>query len=175
MEQNFKKKTVIGRTAVVDIVAENIRNVPVKIDTGADTSAIWASELDVSADGSLSFCLFEKGSPFYTGTRHTTSSYSISSVRSSHGTVQVRYRVQLVVRLGGIRVRGTFTLADRSKNNYPILIGCKLLNGKFIVDVSKGRPITSAEQSNALTDEMLKDPRAFFDKYYNNQHKEPEL
>ena len=32
----------------------------------------------------------------------------------------------------------TFTLADRSTQVYPVLIGRATLNGKFIVDVQKG-------------------------------------
>ena len=72
----------------------------------------------------------------------------------------------LTIILGGKKIRGTFTLADRSKNKYPALIGCKILNKKFLVDVSKG--FIRENRSDDLTQELKLDPKAFFEKYYHN-------
>lgn len=168
MQENSKQLTIIGRTAPMKIVSEDKCSITVKIDTGADSSSIWASELRMDDDYALSFCLFAKGSPYYTGKRHLTKAYSVSAVRSAHGTLQIRYKVQLVVRLGGKRVRGSFTLADRSKNTYPALIGCRLLNKKFLVDVAKGKKTIEREQKLGIKREFSENPRAFFEKYHSN-------
>ena len=68
MFKNFSKRKnldIIGSTELVSV--ENFLNIPAKIDTGADSSAIWASNINVSEDGVLSFSLFGKDSKFYTG------------------------------------------------------------------------------------------------------------
>ena len=141
--------------------------VPAKVDTGADRSSIWASELAMSDDGVLSFCLFAKGSEYYTGRRHTTRSYRASAVRSAHGTLQVRYKIELSVIIEKRRIKASFTLADRSLNTYPILIGCRLLTNKFIVDTSLGRPRKGEKEIGGLFNTELKEnPVGFFEKYH---------
>ena len=132
------KKVIIGRTEHIVIPSEGARSIRVKIDTGADRSSIWASNITMSDDGKLSFTLFAPESKYYSGTVYRTKNFEASRVRSAHGGLQVRFRIHLTIILGGKKIRGTFTLADRPKNKYPALIGCKILNKKFLVDVAKG-------------------------------------
>ena len=40
------EKTIIGRNATVDFIDE-VFNVPAKVDTGADSSAVWATDVFV--------------------------------------------------------------------------------------------------------------------------------
>lgn len=160
------KKVIIGRTEHIVIPSEGARSIRVKIDTGADRSSIWASNITMSDDGELSFTLFAPESKFYSGTVYRTKNFEASRVRSAHGDLQVRFRTHLTIILGGKKIRGTFTLADRSKNKYPALIGCKTLNKKFLVDVSKG--LIRENRSDDLTQELKRDPKAFFEKYYHN-------
>ena len=160
------KKVIIGRTAHIVIPSEGVRSIRVKIDTGADRSSIWASNIAMSDDGELSFTLFAPESKYYSGTVYRTKNFEASRVRSAHGGLQVRFRIHLTIILGGKKIRGTFTLADRSKNKYPALIGCKILNKKFLVDVSKG--LIRENRTDELTQELKCDPKAFFEKYYHN-------
>ena len=125
------KKVIIGRTEHIVIPSESARKIRVKIDTGADRSSIWASNIAMSDDGELSFTLFAPESKFYSGTVYRTKNFEASRVRSAYGDLQVRFLTHLTIILGGKKIRGTFTLADRSKNRYPALIGCKILNKKF--------------------------------------------
>jgi len=120
----------------------------------------------MSDDGELSFTLFAPESKFYSGTVYRTKNFEASRVRSAHGDLQVRFLTHLTIILGGKKIRGTFTLADRSKNRYPALIGCKILNKKFLVDVSKG--FIRENRSDDLIQELKRDPKAFFEKYYHN-------
>jgi hypothetical protein len=161
--------TVIGRTATASFPAEGIYDIPVKIDTGADISSIWVSDLEIDENNVLHFVLFDRESPYYSGMRHSTRHYIAHRVRSSNGYAQVRYRVSLSIELAGRKIRGTFSLADRSRNAYPVLVGCKLLNRKFLVDVSKAsriKPPHEPHPGDALTRELRKDPQAFFKKYH---------
>lgn len=163
--KNFPSQ-IIGSTEYVEITG--VKNVPAKIDTGADTSAIWASHIDMTKDGTLTFTLFDQKSSFYTGEKISTKDYMVKSVRSSHGDVQIRYRVKLPVIVGQKSFTTTFTLADRSRNHFPILIGRHTLEGNFLVDVSKTcieRPIN--KQSVHLNQEMKNNPYSFHQKYFN--------
>lgn len=163
------EKTIIGRTALASFPAEGIFDIPVKIDTGADTSSIWVSELSIDTDNVLHFVLFDKDSPYYSGKRHSAHNYTAHLIRSSNGMAQVRYRVQLTIELAGRTVRGSFTLADRSSNTYPVLVGCKLLNKKFLVDVSlhaPWQPDVEQRPMHRFDEEMRNNPHAFFKKYH---------
>jgi hypothetical protein len=160
------EKVIIGRTAHIVIPSEGVRSIRVKIDTGADRSSIWASNIAMSDDGELSFTLFAPESKYYSGTVYRTKNFEASRVRSAHGDLQVRFRIHMTIILGGKKIRGTFTLADRSKNKYPALIGCKILNKKFLVDVSKG--LIRENRSDEITQELKRNPKVFFEKYYHN-------
>lgn len=167
----LRPKTTIGRTSTASFPFDGADNVPVKIDTGADTSSIWASDIRMEDDNALSFALFAPASPHYSGKRHRTKAYNVRYVRSSNGQGQVRYSVKLTIVLAGRKIKGSFTLADRSRNTYPALIGCRLLSGKFIVDVSKGKtkPDERKLRSKALEAELKRDPKVFFEKYHLKQ------
>lgn len=170
----MSEKIIIGRTASASFPSDGASRVPVKIDTGADSSSIWASNLYIDDDHVLHFVLFGKESPFYSGKKHSTKNYTAHLIRSSNGSAQVRYKVQLSIVLEGKPIRASFTLADRSKNSYPVLVGCRLLNKKYLVDVSKRsriRPPTYHDPSGMLTVELKKDPKAFFEKYHIDNHR----
>ena len=123
---------------------------PVKIDTVADTSSIWSSKVEkVGKD--LHVTLFDEESEFYTGEViiYKHSQYTTTRVANSFGVKELRYKIKLKVRILGRTINGTFSLADRSKKLYPVLIGRSLLNKKFLVDVSKGHPLARQERQRA--------------------------
>lgn len=160
-----KTLPVIGSNALIDIVG-HVSGVPAKVDTGADSSAIWASDVQVSRKGILSFKLFGKSSPYYTGEAITRKSFNVASIRSSNGYTQIRYRVELPIRVSNKRLRASFYLSDRSVHNFPILLGRRTLNKKFLVDVSLKEYTRPAKTSFVLNKEMLKDPYTFHKKYH---------
>ena len=126
------KLDIIGRNTAVKIAG--ISGVPAKIDTGADSSSVWASSIKMSENGTLEFALFGEKSPYYTGETIKTKDYLVSVVRSSNGAEQVRYKVKLPLKIKNHLIKATFTLSERGRNNFPILIGCTALRGKFLVD-----------------------------------------
>lgn len=157
---------IIGKTRKINIIG-HANGVPAKIDTGADSSAIWATNIHMSADGILHFTLFGEGSPYYTGEVLTRKDFKVAQVASSSGHVQIRYRVTLPIRLGGRRIRTLFNLSDRSENKFPILLGRRTITGKFLVDVTRGLAIQKRFSSTRLNRELKKDPYAFYQKYHN--------
>lgn len=131
---NRKSLSVVGPSVYLGVARR--KNVPAKVDTGADVSSFWASNIRVKKDGTLKFSLFGPGSPFYTGKVIIRKDYEVMVVRSAMGQEQMRYRVEMPVRLGDRVIKATFSLADRSRNTFPVLIGRHTLQGEFLVDVS---------------------------------------
>jgi hypothetical protein len=58
-------------------------------------------------------------------------------VLQSVGTREERYEVKLRVKIGPKIFKAKFTLADRSKKIYPILLGRTMLNGRFLIDTDQ--------------------------------------
>lgn len=139
---------IIGRAEVVKFPEISEQEVHARIDTGANTSAVWASEVELK-DGVLSACFFSKGHPAYTGKKVTFHEYSETIVASSSGHAEHRFKVKVLVNIAGRKIRARFTLADRSSQAYPVLIGRNVLRGKFLVDVKRGTPLTVAEKARS--------------------------
>ncbi len=118
MTMQTENKTIVGRNELVSFSKIAV-NVPAKIDTGADSSSIWVSNVRVDKQGVLKFSLFGEGSPYYTGKVIKREQYTVAAVKSSNGHEQIRYRARLSLRLGGKRIRASFTLADRSTQAFP--------------------------------------------------------
>lgn len=144
MDMNDKK--IIGRVERISFPELGIKNVHAKIDTGADISSIWATGIHED-NGVLKLKLFGKKSPHYTGKEieFHPPHYLLTRIANSFGHRELRYVIKLQLRLGGKTIVGTFTLSDRGKKTYPVLIGRKLLNRKFLVDVAKGSPLSTIE------------------------------
>lgn len=162
-----KNKKIIGREVTVDFDNE-IQNVPAKVDTGADSSAVWASDIFVDEKHVLHFKLFGEDSPYYTGQEHTTKEFKVAMTKSSLGETQLKYRVKLPITIADRKIRASFGLSDRSTHNYPILIGRRTLSGKFIVDVSQTKNLVKIEKSTSpgLNKEMQKNPYKFYKEQY---------
>jgi len=126
----------IGSREVVDFPRLGLKNIPAKVDTGADSSAIWVSDIK-QLDGKLSFVLFAPGNRFYSGDKIVVRSYKTAIVKNSSGATEFRYKVRLLISVKERTIRAWFTLADRSGMNYPVLLGRRLLKNKFVVDVSQ--------------------------------------
>ena len=161
-----KKLTVIGPSAYVSI-GKRALNVPAKIDTGAENSAIWASHVRIDKDGILKFRLFGETSPFYNGKVYKRKDYKIIVTRSAMGQEQIRYRVHFPVEIAGCKIRVLFSLADRSNNNFPVLVGRRTISGRFYVDVSKNHTRFSPKnpKSRFVQRRFEEDPYEFHRKY----------
>lgn len=133
-EKARKGQTLIPVSSYVDFrTYKNMKHIPARIDTGARTSALWATNILVEGE-TVHFSFFGKGSPFYTGKRVSLPIAGVRTVTSSMGHVDERCVVVLPIILHGRKMNAKFTLANRSKQMYPILIGRNTLRGTFLVD-----------------------------------------
>lgn len=140
-----KNKKTIGRAEIV-LFPDLGATVHARIDSGARTSAIWVSEARVE-EGRLGVVFFGRNHPAYTGEKYYFESYGRDIVVSSNGHRQTRFKIKLLVRLKGRKIRASFTLADRSTQVYSVLVGRNILRGKFIVDVQRGKILAAEEKA----------------------------
>jgi hypothetical protein len=131
-----KNTILIGRTVKINIPLYGIYGLPAKVDTGADGSSIWASDIEED-NGILSFFLLDPRSDKYNGQKISTKEYKRVIVKNSFGVSERRYRVFLTVEIEGRKIKAQFSLANRQLKSYPALIGRRLLSNRFIVDVAK--------------------------------------
>jgi hypothetical protein len=141
-------KVMIGRVERINVIDAGIERVPAKIDTGAFRSSIWATNI-YEIDEQLHFTLLGPESPWYTGKELSVDKYEIVEVENSFGHKENRYSVHIKIKMGPKIVNSNFTLSDRSQKIYPVLIGRKLLRGKFVVDVSEGEPLEDEESAES--------------------------
>lgn len=129
---------VIGRSVPITFVGyEKLTAIPAKVDTGAYRSAVHADKIYLDDAGSLHFTLFG-GHPTCVGcaTEIVTDKFAKALVSNSFGDDEERYEVVLKVKVGPKVFNESFTLANRAKKIYPVLLGRKLLNGRFLIDSS---------------------------------------
>jgi len=164
-----KELITIGRNVPVDFVG-HVNGVPAKVDTGADSSAVWASDVVVDKENVLSFRLFDAQSPYFTGETIRTKQYKVAMIRTASGHQQLRFRVSLALNLGGRKIRALVNLADRSQQEFPVLIGRRTLSGKFLVDVSLSHyPNREKATTIGLNKQLIDDPYKFYVDQYKKQ------
>lgn len=144
MTEIRKEKTIIGRAEKVRFPDSGNTILFARVDTGAKTSSIWATDIQETEEGlAVRFASPEHEIYSYpTVFKH----YDRVQVASSMGHVQMRYRVKIPIVIRRRRIMATFTLSDRSTQVYPILIGRATLTRKFIVDVERGSPLREEEE-----------------------------
>ena len=112
--------------------------VPARVDTGAATSSFHCSRVKlVEKEGTtfLSFCLdMKKG---HSKTDILVRDFKEMTVKNSFGNSERRYVIKTVVEVAGRKVSTLLSLADRHKMSFPVLLGRRLLQGRFIVDVAQ--------------------------------------
>ena len=162
-----KEKIIIGRETRVDFGKFAI-GVPAKVDTGADGSAVWASDIRIDKAGCLRFKLFDESSPFYTGRVLKRTDYKVAHVKSASGDTTIKFQAYITVKIGGKRVRALFGLCDRSTHAYPVLIGRRTLHGRFLVDVTKNEGISTKKKSITLNlrKQLAENPHEFYKNVY---------
>lgn len=126
------KPRLIGRREYVDFPLLAISHAEAKIDTGAYTSSIHCRHIEqVNSNGKelLEFKLMDD-------TVHRVEEYTRKFIKNSFGEKEERFIIKTLIHIGRKKIRTTVSLSDRGNMRYPVLIGRRLLKGKFIVDVN---------------------------------------
>ena len=133
-------KILIGRRDVADLIDFDLNHVPVKVDSGAYTSSIHAKlieEVEYQGVMQLKVVFLDENHASYSGIPHYFKNYRSKKVKSSNGIEQVRFFIKTKIRMFDVDFVTEFSLTQRSGMRFPILLGRKLLNHRFIIDTSK--------------------------------------
>jgi hypothetical protein len=126
----------IGRLLEVQLPLLGIEAVRAKVDTGAFSGALHATQIrEVTDRKGIKHLRF---SPLGS-TDHTiqVDSYHKRRVKSSNGLASIRYAIDTDVEIIGQRYPITLTLTDRSVMRYQMLVGRNFLRlHGFLVDVN---------------------------------------
>ena len=105
-----------------------------RMDTGAETSSIDAQNIKpFERDGEkwVSFDIINRKNG---ETKHFEKPIKRKTNIVRTGEKERRYVVLLDIKMGHDAINAEFTLNDRSKFDYQVLIGRNIINGRFIID-----------------------------------------
>jgi hypothetical protein len=128
-------KSIIGRREWASLPDFGLKNVKVKIDTGAYSSSIHVSLIE-EVDGILYVVFLDSNHPEFQNNPFSFKEFRRKKVKSSNGIIQERYFIKTYIVLGSVKIKTEFSLTQRKGMRYPILIGRKLLNKRFLIDTS---------------------------------------
>jgi len=131
----LSKKTkikLIGRREFVSFPLLEIDKVEAKIDTGAYTCAIHCNNIILETKGEKQILTFQ----LLDDRIYQFEEFTQKKIKNSFGEMEERYIIKTLIVIGGKKVKTTISLSDRENMRYPVLIGRRLLKGKFIIDVN---------------------------------------
>ncbi len=125
---------LIGRDEMISFPDLGVGLVDGRVDTGARTSAMHAANIEIFEKGDERWVRFDFED--YSGLEARL--WKQKYVRSSNGKKQSRYFIKSYVKfVNGEKYPITLSLTDRSKMKFPVLLGRRLLSGRFLVDVGQ--------------------------------------
>jgi hypothetical protein len=127
-------RTVVGWREWVSLPDWGVKRIRAKIDTGARTSALHVDNLEVLADGLLSFdvVLDRRESP-RTVRVVAAERVRTATVRPSSGVRQRRHVVETRLRIGPVDRPIEVSLVDRGEMLCRMLVGRSALGSEFVV------------------------------------------
>lgn len=139
----MKTKTIIGRQELCDLPQLGLTEIRARIDSGAKTTALHAYNIEVietdGKTGLIKFNTHPENRRRKDGPIITVPFIDHRKVISSNGIKEERYIVRLDIVIGGQLINTDVTLTSRHKMTFPLLLGRNtLIQGKFLIDVSKG-------------------------------------
>ncbi len=134
------EKKIIGRKDKADFPELGLENIPVKVDTGAYTSSIHCTAIEekkIEGEWTIIFRLLDEEHPEYNNREFRFTSYQQKRIKNSFGDSERRYIIRTSITLFGESFPVDLSLSERGQMKYPVLLGRKLLNRRFIVDTQK--------------------------------------
>lgn len=156
MTPTTHKVRIIGRREFADIPMLGLFGVEAKIDTGAYTSSLHCEKILVNYENSkpiLYFTLEPEGASPGDPKVLRFEEFTQKKIKNSFGEMEERYVIRTIVHIGKKKIRANISLSNRGSMRYPLLIGRKLLQDRFLVDVSQAHTggILASKALNLIT------------------------
>ena len=127
---------ILGRSDRVDLPGLGLTNIHAKIDTGAYTCSLHCSRAEV-VDGNLEFVLLDEEHPEFTGMKFVFKKFTKREIKNSFGEAEQRFVIRTTIKIHKRTIRAEFSLSDRDKLRFPVLLGRKILRNRFLIDVTE--------------------------------------
>ncbi|MEJ2681586.1 MAG: 30S ribosomal protein S6--L-glutamate ligase [Gammaproteobacteria bacterium] len=134
------QKTIVGSEEWCELPDLNIPAVKARIDSGAKTSCVHASNIQTFKRDNTAWVRFDVH-PLQSSRSTTTQCEARvldrRIVKSSNGESEKRYVISTTLSLGGKQWDIELTLANRDSMGFRVLIGREAMNGRLLVDPEK--------------------------------------
>lgn len=130
-------KNIIGRSERVNFPLFGLKKVKGKVDTGAFTSSIHCSKIEIIDSEKVRCVFLDNSHKAYTGELLEFELEKEVVVKSSNGHKEKRAMIRTTIEMRGQTFDIFLTLTNRQDMKYPLLLGRRFLKNKFLVDVSK--------------------------------------
>ena len=135
MSMKRKELPIVGWRELIHLPELGLHSVPAKIDTGARTSSLHGTVLEVfERDGEKTVGFAVDFSRQHVRQVCEAVHVDIRGITSSNGETQSRYVIKTPLKIGDVEFRAEISLADRSDMRFPMLIGRSSLRRRFVVD-----------------------------------------
>src|SRR4051812_32985241 len=128
------KMKLIGRREFVNFPLLGVFGVEAKVDTGAYTSSLHCENITINYENSKPILYFTIEQGDLKTLRFED--FAQKKIKNSFGEMEERYVIKTTVGIGKKKIRSTISLSNRDNMRYPVLIGRRLLKGKFLIDVN---------------------------------------
>ena len=136
--KTFDHLTVVGLREWVALPDLGVAGLRAKIDTGASTSSLHATDIEPFERDGENWVRFTAHLGSVVQLRHRRCEaplVTMKTIKSSNGHAQVRYVISTTLALGDRVWRVEFTLACRKAMRYRLLLGSKaLIDGQLVVN-----------------------------------------
>lgn len=105
-----------------------------KIDTGAYTSSLHCESIDLISEEGKDVLYFTLEQDQHIP--HRFENYTVKRIKNSFGEMEERYVIKTLVKIGRKKVVSSISLTNRDSMRYPVLIGRRILKGRFLIDVN---------------------------------------
>jgi len=127
---------ILGRSDRVDLPGLGLTNIHAKVDTGAYSCSLHCSRAEV-IDGKLEFILLDEEHPEFTGMKFVFEKFTQREVKNSFGEAEMRFVIKTTIKIHNQTIKAEFSLSDRDKLRFPVLLGRKILRHRFLIDVTE--------------------------------------
>ncbi|MCB0390625.1 MAG: ATP-dependent zinc protease [Bdellovibrionales bacterium] len=134
------EKPVLGWREILAIPTLGVKEINVKVDTGANTSALHVTDLKIKKRGRTKFAYFnvhpkQKSRLPIIETKAKIKEFR--RIRSSNGIVSERPVIEVDIVIGQNKSQIELTLVNRDLMGYRMLLGRTAMKGKYLVDPGK--------------------------------------
>lgn len=139
-------RVIIGHIENIDLPEFGIKQLTVRVDSGAKTSSLHVENLEkvtLNHKPGVAFTLLPEFHNVDTVCRCEAMLQDIRKIKSSNGATEQRYVVKTLAVLGDLEWEIELTLTDRSSMTYMMLLGREAMGELFYIDAAHAFVATS--------------------------------